>query len=175
MKKRTCIIIAVILVVLILSVVLFTKCRKDALFAEEIQKLREEHPQYFDLDTSEGLNVLVFRNGTNGVWIIRLVPGNKDYFSILEGVQFGLYDAMLVEEAKMVLQYYDLPDEMVILRPYDDPIVSSHTLAMFMREENFLIEMAEAFDNRYQIGEIFELVYVPEIDGVLAQQGATGG
>jgi hypothetical protein len=29
--------------------------------------------------------------------------------------------------------------------------------------------------NSYQIGEIFELIYVPEIDGVLAQQGTTGG
>ena len=35
--------------------------------------------------------------------------------------------------------------------------------------------MADNDCNSYQIGEIFELVYVPEIDGVLAQQGATGG
>lgn len=164
MKKRICVFAVIVLVLLITFSMLYTKYRKDVLFAEELQKLQEKYPHFFDLDTSEGLNVLVFRNGTNNVWIVRLVPGTKDYFSLSEGVKFGAYDAMILEEAKMILQYYDLPDEKVILRPYDDPLASSLTLSMFLEDENFLIEMAEAFDNRYQIGEIFELIYVPEMD-----------
>ena len=41
------------------------------------------------------------------------------------------------------------------------------TLAMLMRDENFLTDMSAAFDNRYRIGEIFEPIYVPEIDDFL--------
>ena len=169
LKKCICIIFAVILIIG-LSAFLFAKHRQNVLFAEEIEKLREEHPQYFDLDTSEGLNVLMFRASPTSAWRVRLVPGSKDHYSIHEGIQASTYMSLDLEETKLMLRYYDLPDEMVILRPYDDPIVSGYTLEMLMQEENFMPDLAEAFDHRYQIGEIFELIYVPEIDGFLAEE-----
>ena len=158
-----------ILVFLILSfVILAISCanaKKETISPEEAKQLREAHPQFFDLDTSEGLNVLVYNGGKSGVdWNVRLVPGNKDHYSLAEGIQSTTYLPLTVAEAKKVLLYYGLPDDKITLRPYDDPMASAYTLAMLMEDQNYLTQMAEAFDNRYRVGEIFQSVYDPEID-----------
>lgn len=164
MKKITCVFIVV---VLILSVMLYAKHRKDALFAEEIQALQERYPQYFCLDTEEGLNVLVYGDDKINFWSIRLVSGNKDYYSIYEDTVAGkTYEPLSLENAKMILEYYGLPDEMVILHPYDNWVISSYKLSHLLEDETYLTRMAEAFDNRYQVGEEFPVIYVPEIDGL---------
>lgn len=168
MKKLICVFMVVILV---FSVVLYAKHKQDTLFAEEIQKLQEEHPQYFGLDTSEGLNVLVYGDDKIDFWSIRLVPGNKDYYSIYEdALASKTYGPLSLEEAKMILTYYDLPDETVILHPYDCWSISSYKLAHLLEDETYLTRMAEAFDNRYQVGEEFPVIYIPEIDGFLAEE-----
>ena len=102
--------------------------------------------------------------GRKDWWSIRLVPGSKDRYSIFEGVQATTYKGLTVDEAKKMLIYYGLPDDKVVLRPYDDPAASSYTLSMLMEDENYLTEMAEVFDNRYRVGEIFNCLYNPEID-----------
>ena len=165
-KKRTYIFIVVILVVLIVSALLYVKHKNDMLFAEEIQKLQEKYPLYFCLDTSEGLNVLVYGDDKIDFWSIRLVSGNKDYYSIYEDVVAGkTYEPLSLEDAKLILEYYDLPDEMVILHPYDNWLISSFKLSHLLEDETYLTRMAEAFDSRYQVGEEFPVIYVPEIDG----------
>ena len=88
-----------------------TGSKKETLSPEEVQQLQEAHPQFFGLDTSDGL-----------------------------------------------------PDEKITLRPYDSVMASSYTLSMLMEDGNYLTEMAEAFDNRYRVGEVFKCVYDPEID-----------
>ena len=165
MKKRICIIVAVILIIG-LSVLLFAKHRQNVLFAEEIERLREAHPLYFELDTSEGINVLVYGDDKIDFWSIRLVSGNKDYFSIYEDAQNSVaYGPLSLEDAKLILEYYNLPDEMVILHPYDNWVISSFKLSHLLEDETYLPRMAEAFDNRYQVGEEFPVIYIPEIDG----------
>ena len=142
-----------------------TGSKKETLSPEEVQQLQEAHPQFFGLDTSDGLNVLVFNGGKSGVdWTVRLVPGNKDHYALSEGVESTTYLPLTVDEAKKVLIYYGLQDEKITLRPYDDLMASSYTLSMLMEDGNYLTEMAEAFDNRYRVGEVFKCVYDPEID-----------
>ena len=159
------------LVLLILSVAVSTiscgETKKETISPEEAKQLRETHPQFFDLDTSEGLNVLVYNGGKSGVdWSVRLVPGNKDHYSLFEGIQATTYLPLTVAEAKKVLIYYGLPDNKIILRPYDDPMASSYTLAKLMEDPAYLTQMAEAFDNRFRVGETFKSVYDPEFDNV---------
>lgn len=131
---------------------------------EEIGQLEEAHPQFFGLDTAEGLNVLVYGGGKAGDWAVRLVPGSKDHYGLTESIEVSTYLPLTLDEAKTLLIYYGLPDEQVILRPYDDPMASGYTLSMLMEDESYLTQMAEAFDDRYSVGEIFEAVYDPETD-----------
>ena len=61
-----------------------TGSKKETLSPEEVQQLQEAHPQFFGLDMSDGLNILVFNGGKSGVdWTVRLVPGNKDHYDSL--------------------------------------------------------------------------------------------
>ena len=144
-----------------------TEALRETVSAEEIRRLREEYPQYFSLDTSEGILVLVFGDDKIDSWKIRLLSGNKHVLSIWESAQYDTFPGISLEDTKTILAYYNLPDDMIMLRPYDDWIISSYKLSHYMEDETYLSRVAEAFNNRYPVGEIFEATYVEEIDGFL--------
>ena len=158
MKK----IIAIVLMLLMASIsLLFSGCvttdvlpSKETAAPEELQRLREWHPECFELDTTEGINVLMFYDGT-GNWQVLLVSGSKDHFSMEEaGTAMEWYIPLTVEETKTILLFYDLPDEQIILRPYDG-WPSSYGSPRSSEDQR---KMAVAFDNRYRVGDLFQTV-----------------
>ena len=166
MEKTLCILAAIIII--LSAVVGGVILHRVSVFREEIRRLQEEYPLYFQLDTSEGINVLVYGDDKIDFWSVRLVSGNKDQFSIYEDTRYS-YDnpPLTLEDAKTILDWYDLPDEAVILHPYDNWQVSSFKLSHLMEDPTYLPRMAEAFDNRYHVGEEFPVVYDPELDGTM--------
>ena len=158
MKK----IIAIVLMLLMASIsLLFSGCvttdvlpSKETAAPKELQRLREWHPECFELDTTEGINVLMFYDGT-GNWQVLLVSGSKDHFSMEEaGTAMEWYIPLTVEETKTILLFYDLPDEQIILRPYDG-WPSSYGSPRSSEDQR---KMAVAFDNRYRVGDLFQTV-----------------
>ena len=151
----------VITAVLTILLLLFSGCvttdvlpSKETAAPEELQRLREWHPECFELDTTEGINVLMFYDGT-GNWQVLLVSGSKDHYSMEEaGTAMAWYIPLTVEETKTILLFYDLPDEQIILRPYDG-WPSSYGSPRSSEDQR---KMAGAFDNRYRVGDLFQTV-----------------
>ena len=136
---------------------------RETMAPEELEHLKAVYPEYFDLDTSKGINVLVC-DDLNGEWIIRLVSGEKECFSLTESVWITRHQHILtLEEAKKILLYYNLPDEEVFLRPYND-FFSPYGWQTF--DDEFASRIASAFDHRYQVGSEFLQQYDPETDGI---------
>ena len=133
------------------------QAEKRTLAQEELQSLRDSHPEFFGLDTTDGLNVLVFDNA--GLWVIRFVPGSKDHYALKEVVESTLVLPLTLDEAKSLLVYYDLPDDKVVLHPYQDEY------SYLMKIDDSLIQrISDAFDHRYLVGEEFKKFYDPTID-----------
>lgn len=124
-----------------------------------IDDLKASHPECFGIDVSEGLNVLVFENMMRE-YEIRLEPGNKDHYAWSEATKVTDYAALTLEEAKTILDYYGLPDDKITLRPFQD--MSSYLMTV---DDALFTRIANAFDNRYQVGGQFFEEYDPEIDG----------
>ncbi len=139
--------------------------QKETLSPEEYQHLYEEHPQFFGLDTTDGIKVLMFGDGREDHWKIDLVPGSKESFSFTEGAYRSTFVKLTLEEAKKILLFYDLPDEKVFLQAYDDGLSSD--IKMELTDE-LLQSMSEAFDSRYQVLEMwFKEQFDPESDASL--------
>ena len=135
------------------------RTEKRTLAQEEVQSLKEVHPEFFGLDTTNGLNVLVFDNA--GQWVIRFVPGSKNHYALKEVVEATLVLPLTLDEAKSLLVYYDLPDDKVVLRPYQDEY------SYLMKIDDSLIQrISDAFDHRYLVGEEFKKYYDPAIDTI---------
>ena len=131
----------------------------DAAFLEEINELKESHPECFGLDVTNGLNVLVFDN--YGQWSIRIVSGSKDHYSLKECVESTLILPLTLNEAKTVLKDYGLPDEKVVLRPYQEE--SSFYMKI---DESLKNRIRDAFENKYIVSDEFKKVFDPDIDSV---------
>ena len=157
MKK----IILIILLVLVGSSL--TACAgfvsaNDASFLEEINGLKNSHPECFGLDVTNGLNVLVFDN--NGQWNIRLVSGNKEHYSLKEAVESTRVLPLTLKESKTIIRNYGLPDEKVFLHPYQEEASSYY----MMIDESLKTRISDAFENKYQVFDEFKSEFDPSID-----------
>ena len=123
---------------------------KASLDAKEAQSLKNSHPDCFGLDVAEGLNVLVFEN-RSGEFAIRLASGSIVNWTSEEALKATSHKALTVEECKIMLIFYGLPDDKIQLRPYQDPL-SSYLMTI---DDSLVNRIAGAFDNRYKVGTVF--------------------
>lgn len=152
----------------VIGAILFLSCTspgEETLSSEDLQRLKESYPHFFNLDTTEGLNALVMGYGTQDCsWEVVLLPGSKDHYALTENIRMASYCPLSLEDAKKMLIYYGLPDDQVTLHPYEWPFNEWRSLSSLLEEEDYLPRMAEAFDNRYKVGEVWPVRYDPEID-----------
>lgn len=160
----------VVLLLHIIGLILLLACscsNKESLSREELHRLKETYPYFSNLDVAEGLNVLVYGYGKEkegNPWRVIFVPGSKDHYALTENIRMAKYGDMTLEDAKKLLIYYGLPDDQVTLHPYEWPFNEWRSLSSLLEEEDYLPRMAEAFDNRYKVGEVWPVRYDPEID-----------
>lgn len=88
-----------------------------------IRWLRERYPQYFDLDTSEGLEVYVWQMAGNS-YSCGLVSGKESRrIEETDGIRTDLWglQSVTVTEMKLILSDYEIAKEEVKLIPYHMP------------------------------------------------------
>ena len=92
-----------------------------------ISYLRKRYPQYFDLDTSEGLEVYVWQLAGNS-YSCGLMSGkeSREIAETTEGIRTDLWrlQSVTVTEMKLILSDYDIGKEEVKLIPYNMPYSS---------------------------------------------------
>lgn len=85
---------------------------------ERLEELREKAPEYFGLDTSNGLNVYVWQMA-RGSFSFCLKPGGEHKWEELLSA-YGVGSA----DMRLILSTYDIPDEDITVIPYHNPISS---------------------------------------------------
>ena len=126
----------------------FVKQCEELLVMEEPARstalMRIKFPQYFDLDTSAGLTVIV-SSLAEGKYACYFREGNVDWISSdysERGSSAG------PEEVKVILgSYSDVPAEKIIIRPFYDSRSERK-----MTHEEFEKELKAFFDNKFQFG-----------------------
>ncbi len=89
-----------------------------------VRWLRKQYPQYFDLDTSEGLEVYVWQMAGN-LYSCGLVSGkeSREIAEETEGMRTDLWglQSVTITEMKLILSDYDIARDEVKLIPYHMP------------------------------------------------------
>lgn len=92
-----------------------------------VRWLREQYPQYFDLDTTEGLEVYVWQMGGNS-YSCGLLSGkeSRKIAEETEGIRTDLWhmQPVTVTEMKLILSEYDVTKEEVKIIPHHMPYSS---------------------------------------------------
>ena len=152
-KSLSRLILVAVAATVIAAVVLFTVLIRTAGTEEEkvkntyteveqrrLEELRKLAPEYFELDTSEGLSVHVGITSPDAYeCIITSGAGNK----------YTLYDLLLsVEDTELILSLYQLPDSEIMLHA-TRYIGSSQAYSTDM----IRTKLSKLFNKNYKIGE----------------------
>ena len=113
-----------------------------------IRWLRKQYPQYFDLDTSEGLEVYVWQMGGN-LYSCGLMSGkeSRENAEATEGMRTDLWglQSVTVTEMKLILSDYDIAREEVQLIPYHMPHSSYLNIEAAEDPEGYLKKLEAMF------------------------------
>lgn len=107
----------------------------------QFDSLRDKYPQYYDLNTENGLAVYVCKMGENS-YQCGLLPGtdcDRKYDEILQLAPASL------EEVKEILNSYDISNENIVFIPFQNPL-SSYAWVV-MEEEEIYEEWLETESN----------------------------
>ena len=152
-KSLSRLILVAVAATVIVAVVLFTVLIRKADTEEEkventyteveqrrVEELRKLAPEYFELDTSEGLSVHVGITSPDAYkCIITSGAGNK----------YTLYDLLLsVEDTELILSLYQLPDSEIMLHA-TRYIGSSQAYSTDM----IRTKLSKLFNKNYKLGE----------------------
>jgi len=88
--------------------------------AADLEALRDKYPDYFDLTTSNGLEVYVWQMG-QGSYSCGVLPGTNQEKTIEE--LMNLKDATIAE-MRAILSTYDIDAEDVFIIPWQNPVSS---------------------------------------------------
>ncbi len=113
-----------------------------------IRWLRKQYPQYFDLDTSEGLEVYVWQMAGNQ-YSCGLMSGkvSREIAEEIEGMRTDLWglQSVTVTEMKLILSDYDIAREEVQLIPYHMPHSSYLNIEAAEDPEGYLKKLEAMF------------------------------
>lgn len=88
--------------------------------AINIERLKEKYPEYFGLDTTNGLEVYVSQFAENS-YRCQLYSGMTAF---LESQEMNYVKTATLEEMKLILSTYDIPSEKIVIIPFYNPLSS---------------------------------------------------
>lgn len=88
--------------------------------AISIERLKEKYPEYFGLDTTNGLEVYVSQFAENS-YRCQLYSGMTAF---LESQEMDPEKTATLEEMKLILSTYDIPSEKIVIIPFYNPLSS---------------------------------------------------
>ena len=87
---------------------------------ETVDILRQNYPQYFNLDTFKGLEVYVWQMGQNS-YRFGLLPGTNRNKTFQELINL---DGIRLEDMKIILSTYNISSDDIMIIPYHHPYSS---------------------------------------------------
>ena len=110
--------------------------------------LRKQYPEYFNLDTSEGLELYVWQLAGNS-YSCGLMSGKEsgEIAEKTEGIRTDLWHmrSVTVTEMKLILADYDIPKEEVKIIPYSMPYSSYLNVEAAQDPEGYLKKLEALF------------------------------
>ena len=114
----------------------------------DIDTLKAEYPQYFDLGDFKGLELYVWQTGEK-VYRCGLMPGTNRNKTEEEISELGLVNhSVSIDEMKLILSTYDIPDEDVFVIACSMP----HSSYYYVIDDEYINKISDLFDNRYYVG-----------------------
>lgn len=121
-RSLSVIAVAVAVCVAVAACALVTDPDKSGTVSAEEALLRERYPQYFDLDTSQGLDVYVWQMARNS-WSFGLLPHTADLREQFDSDVMDLIGAT-AEEMRQILSAYSVESKDIHIIPWQNPLSS---------------------------------------------------
>ena len=111
----------------------------------DLDTLREKYPEYFNLSGFKGLEVYVWRMAEDS-YQCGLLPGTNRNKAPEE-----IWDLrpLSIEQMKIILSTYDIPDENIFIFTYSNPLSSY----IGTSDDNYLQKLSELFDYKYMVSK----------------------
>lgn len=114
---------------------------------QSIEKLKDKYPEYFGLDTTNGLEVYVSQFAENN-YQCQLYSGLTAF---LESKEMNPAKTITLQEMKLILSTYDVPSEDIIVIPYYNPLSSYY----YKIDETYVENIKSLFDGNVKSYYIF--------------------
>ena len=101
---------------------------------------------YLDLDSSKGLSIIVWQFAENN-YSCALAEGTGGELEIAAAVSLK---AVSPDEMLRILSHYDIPDEMIVIVPYRNPLSSYYLPYDEETFKNYQTDLEKLFNNRFR-------------------------